>query len=124
MRCMAMVEGNARRLIALEEALTGVALEAVQGYLNTVPDEDLMRSLIHRQIEGLSAKERLLLRVHPQDRGAAQAAIDSLSSQWPHLSLTVDTSLTPGGVVVEYAGGLIEGSLTTYLDALRYALGA
>ncbi len=75
-------------------------------------DPDVLRTTVRSAIQALLDRERLLIRVHPQDFDALQQQRVRLLEEFDgvkHVEVTADAEISPGGCVVE--------SDTLYLDA-------
>ena len=106
----------------MEDVAVAIAFEAVCKLLGTAAvTPDGVRALVRQAASHVGAAERIVVRLHPGDLAALQAAgtLDTHLAQAGSVTWSADPSIELGGCVVETDGGTLDARLETQLEALR-----
>lgn len=108
--------------------LCALLREAVEKSVGLVLTEDraaVLDSLLTRALQVLEERQRLSVRVHPEDQPAVEEVLGSARQRFADLQvweITPDAQLTPGSLVVESASGKVDASAATRRDAVEQIL--
>lgn len=112
------------------EALSGLLREAVEtsvGWVLTEERAAVLEALLTASVQVLENRQRLMIRVHPDDEAALQTVITGAKERFDEVrawEVTVDPALHPGSLVVESASGkvdnLAENRFGTVEQVLRH----
>ena len=111
-----VVAGAAR--LALE-----VAAKVVRAELSTRPE--LVVQIVQAAIRRASERERLVVRVHPDDLERCRGAAPEIAERMGGISslrIVDEPRVTPGGCVVETSGGDVDATLETQLARIAEAV--
>ena len=118
----------ARRLTTLDERIGVLVMRTLSTILtDREHDERFFDGVMQRVLRAARDEKFLTVRVHPEQREAAQAAIDRLvssSGAAPFIEVSADAVLKRGACIVESEHGIIDASLETQLEAIGAALSA
>lgn len=114
-----------RLLAGAERELVELALEIARRVVAGAAERGAVTIVAARALEAARARERVVVRAHPQDVAALSAAQSDLAAalvRAPGFTLREDAGIARGGVVVETEAGRIDARVETQLAALRRAL--
>lgn len=115
----------ARAIDESEDILVEIAFEGLCQILGeTLAQQAGVMAVIAQVVQRARERERLVVRVSPEDMAMIEAHRHQLQSvtQASNIELTADTRVTLGGCFVETTGGTLDGRLETQLQALREVL--
>jgi len=111
-----------------EQVVVAMAMAIAEKVLHTHLDQqpDAIRPIIEDAIRRITDKNRVIIKVHPDDASVARQHRDALLTALPDirsLEVTEDPNQDRGGCIIETQLGFIDASLKTKLDTLRRILG-
>jgi flagellar biosynthesis/type III secretory pathway protein FliH len=115
-------------LAALEPQAISIALQAAKQLLaaEVTAHPEQIRAIVAPLLARLRRARSLVLRVHPDDRGALEPWLEAARAKGnlpAQLSVETDAALTRGGCVLRSEIGTLDARVETQLAALARALG-
>lgn len=114
-----------RVLAAAPREVAGLALEVAAGILRReLADPGAVLALAEAAVGAARARREVIVRVNPADAAALRAGEERLAAALGRapVELREDSSVAPGGVVVDTEAGRIDGGVEAQLAALARAL--
>lgn len=107
-----------------EAAIVVAALESISDVLGRLPDEYLVAAQIRKAFQAARDKKILRLYIDPGAAETVGKVMDSLADMVGAevCELVVDASLAPGSCLVETDYGIVDGSISRHLEAIKRGL--
>lgn len=109
---------------SVEPAIVAAALNSINNVLGKLPGEHLMAAQIRDAFQAARNKSVIRLHVDPESAESVEAILTSLSDMIGAqvCELIVDVSLQAGSCLVETDQGIVDGSTSRQLEAIRQGL--
>jgi type III secretion protein L len=111
--------------LILENRLVNLVMQTLHTVLGTLDDALVLEKLVQQCIRAVGQEKRLFLRVSEEQQDAANKALSSILSSYPHLEcieVVADARLKKNSCVLETEYGAVDGSLEMHLAAIRQGL--
>lgn len=120
-QCSALTEAWRADLCALLRD----AVEKSAGRVLTEDRAAVLDSLLTRALQALEERQRLSVRVHPDDQSAVEEVLGSARQRFADLQVwevTADAQLAPGSLVVESSSGKVDANAAARREAVEQIL--
>ena len=112
-------------MTTIEERIIIIVTDAINKMLHQMPEQDLLRGIVHACLSHARGQQRMSLRVHPSQADGIKQELKTLFQNkvsQAFIDVRGDRSLEKYSAILESEVGVIDASLDVQKQALRNAI--